>query len=110
MSTHTPVTMRGKLTCKIGELYIHIENSRWSDGVHEAFPPLCSTGPDLVSGCANGLDRTGAVEGDTAPGVPPNPAASNNAAFDAFDTVLECTAPSDTATESRYIDDTDRSE
>ena len=67
----------------------------------------------MVAGCANGLDRTGAVaNGDPTPDPngPPNPAAANNAAFDAFDTVLECTTPSDAAIESRYIDDTDRSE
>lgn len=73
--------------------------------VYEAFPLCCLAEPGLVFGCANGLDRTGAVDDD-----PPNPAASNSTAFDAFDTVLECNTPSDSATESRYIDDTDRPE
>lgn len=74
--------------------------------VHPHRDHVCSTDPEpgLLPSCANGLDRTGAVDA-------PNAAASNNAAFDAFDTVLEwVTPPSESTTDPRYIDDTDRSE
>ena len=58
---------------------------------------VSATEADLVPCCANGLDRTGAVD----PTVPLNPAASNKAAFDAFDTVLECNNASDSAIDPR---------
>ena len=72
---------------------------RWPS-VHEMSPVGCATEPDWVPGRANGLGRTG-----TAPAV--NPAASNSAAFDAFDTVLECTPTSDSTMLPRWTEDTD---